>query len=150
MPAVAFHFNASDKQAYAVRLLRKAFTRGARTHVLLDREMATRLEVDLWIRAAGDFLPHCLDDSPAPVLRRSPIVLGPSVMQVQPEAQVLVNLSEMLPDSGLIGRYQRIIEVVSTSPRDRELARQRWRWYRESGMEPERHDLGASEGSTHQ
>lgn len=150
MPSVAFHFNASDKQAYAARLLRKAFVRGARTHVLLDSGLASRLDGELWVRVAGDFLPHCLDDSPASILRRSPIVLGPSVMQVQPHAQVLVNLSDVLPDSGLIGRYERIIEVVSTSAKDRELARERWRWYRESGMEPERYDLGASDTAAHQ
>lgn len=149
LPEVAFHFNVEDKLSHAVRLLRKALTRGARTHVLIDRSLALRLDAQLWVQVPGDFLPHCLDDAPAQVLKRSPIVIGPSVMEVQSEAQVLVNLSDTRPDSLCLARYGRIIEVVSTLPADRERARESWRWYRQSGVEPEPHDLGAQASPAH-
>lgn len=149
LPEVAFHFNAPDRLAHAFRLLRKALTRGVRTHVLADRPLALRLDAGLWVQVAGDFLPHCLDDAPPQVLRRSPVVLGPSVMDVQPQAQVLVNLSDALPDSSRLARYRKIIEVVSTLPGEREVARERWRWYRQSGMVPQQHDLGATPTSAH-
>lgn len=141
---VAFHFNAVDKLQYAVRLLRKAHAKGASLHVLAGAELASRLDAELWQRIPGDFVPHCLDSAQLPVLRHSPIVIGPSVLDVEPPAAVLVNLSEQLPDPSRIGRYPRVIEVVSTSLQDRESARSRWRWYVSSGVEPVRHDLAAS------
>lgn len=145
---VAFHFNATDKLQYACRLLRKAFGQGAHLHVLADASLAERLDMELWVRNPGDFLPHCTDAGSEAMLLRSPVVMGPSVMSVpsglaSQSMLVLVNLSEELPDITRMGRYQRVIEVVSTSPRDRELARDRWRSYRQLGLEPLRHDLGA-------
>lgn len=145
LPAeVAFHFNAVDKLQYAVRLLRKAHAKGARLHVLADAGLSARLDIELWQRIPGDFVPHCQDKAPPSVLAHSPIVIGPSVLDVEPAVPVLVNLGDQLPDPGRIGRYQRVIEVVSTGTQDRELARSRWRWYQSSGIEPVRHDLAAS------
>lgn len=145
LPAeVAFHFNAVDKLQHAVRLLRKAYAKGARLHVLADAELSNRVDTELWQSVPGDFVPHCLDKAPVSVLARSPIVIGPTVLEVEPAVAVLVNLGDRLPDPERIGRYRRVIEVVSTSVQDREQARSRWRWYLSSGIEPIRHDLAAS------
>jgi len=140
---VAFHFNAADKLQYAIRLLRKAYAKGARLHVLADAGVSGHLDAELWQRVPGDFVPHCLDVAASSMLVHTPIVIGPSVLGVDPAAPVLVNLDGQLPDPGRIGRYQRVIEVVSTSIQDRELARSRWRWYQSSGIVPIRHDVAA-------
>lgn len=148
LPAeVAFHFNAADKLQYALRLLRKAHAKGASLHVLADAGLAGRLDAELWERVPGDFVPHCLDNAPPAVLHRSPIVIGPAVLGVEPPAQVLVNLGDELPDPQRVGRYRRVIEVVSTGTQDRESARARWRWYQTAGITPVRHDLAASASS---
>lgn len=147
---VAFHFNATDKLAYACRLLRKAHGLGASLHVLAQAEMAARLDAALWTLSTSEFLPHCLDNASAHVVSRTPIIIGPAVMNLEvalnraTRETVLVNLSAALPSPASMGRYQRIIEVVSTTPDDRELARERWRWYRSAGLSPLRHDLSPS------
>lgn len=145
LPAeVAFHFNAADKLRYAVRLLRKAYGKGARLHVLADADLAGRLDAELWQDMPGDFVPHCRDDAAPFVRARSPIVIGPTVLAIEPAAPVLVNLGDVLPDRRRIGRYRRVIEVVSTAAPDRAAARQRWRWYQSVGLDPVRHDLAAT------
>lgn len=144
MAQVAFHFNALDKSNYAFRLLRKAYTRGARVHVLTDPHQASHLDAQLWLGETADFLPHCLDSSPKAILQRSPIIIGADVMRLDASSQVLVNLCEAMPDLSLLHRYERVIEVVSTSLHDRGAARERWRCYRNAGIEPQRHDLGPS------
>lgn len=141
---VAFHFNAADKLQYAVRLLRKAYAKGALLHVLADAGLSGHLDAELWQSIPGDFVPHCLDMAAPSMLAQSPIVIGPSVLDVDPAVPILVNLDGQLPDPGRIGRYQRVIEVVSTGIQDRELARSRWRWYQSSGIVPVRHDVAAA------
>ena len=52
---------------------------------------------------------------------------------------MLVNLTDTVPVG--FERFERLIEVVSTDPADRDLARQRWRQYTELGYSIARHDL---------
>lgn len=140
MTEVDFHFNAPDKLAYACRLLRKAYLKGARLVVVTEPESLVSLDTALWTWAAEEFLPHSREGDAPHVVARSPIQLL-SVVPTPPGngATVLVNLRSTMPD-GYEG-YRRVIEVVSTDPRDRELARPRWMQYRSAGIEPRRHDL---------
>jgi DNA polymerase III subunit chi len=140
MTEVDFHFNAPDKQAYACRLLRKAYLKGARLVVVTDPDSLASLDAALWTFAADAFLPHSREGDTPYVEARSPIRLY-SEVPVNPggDATVLVNLRSVMPDG--YQAYRRIIEVVSTDPRDRDLARPRWMQYRSAGIEPRRHDL---------
>lgn len=137
MTEVAFHFNAPQKLAYACRLLRKAYLKGARLVVLVPDEQVHELDQALWLMAPGDFVPHSTPaDAPA-VQDRSPIRLVTAV----PDAVqgVLVNLrDELLPG---FERFERVIEVVTLDEDDRARARQRWRQYEAAGMKPQKHDL---------
>lgn len=143
MTEVAFHLNVGDRSAYLCRLLRKAYLKGSRVHVLCDAHMIDPLDRTLWLMGQGEFVPHAKGTSPEFVRSRSPIVLSahaPDWAQVD----VLVNLSDQ-PLSG-IDQVQRIIEVVGSEPGGREKARERWRLYRQAGVEPVAHDLSASTG----
>lgn len=141
MTEVDFHFNAPDKQAYACRLLRKAYLRGARLVVLADPDALSALDAALWTFSTEDFLPHGREGDAVHVLRHSPIQLHRAVPVDWPGSAgaVLVNLREDMP----LGyeRFGRVIEVVSNDTRDRECARPRWMQYRAAGIEPHRHDL---------
>lgn len=139
MPAeVAFHFNAPDRVAYACRLLRKAYLKGARLWVRVAADELGRLDQALWMAQPGDFLPHSRDGDDPSMVRHSPIHL--SGARPDPEGrQVLVNLCADLPE-GWDG-FERVIEVVTQAEDDRLQARDRWRTYRVQGIEPVRHDL---------
>ena len=54
---------------------------------------------------------------------------------------MLLNLGDDVPEAW--GEYAQVVEVVSADDEhDKQLARQRWRRYRECGHEPVTHDLG--------
>jgi DNA polymerase-3 subunit chi len=140
MQEVAFHFNAPDKLGYACRLLRKAHARGARLMVLAEPADVSALDQQLWTLAQGEFIAHCRSDDPPHVRAHSPILIASApVLPADFEAQVLVNLTQQMPQD--FERFDRVIEVVSSDEGDRLLARERWRAYRQAGHEPVQHDL---------
>ncbi|MBI2750373.1 MAG: DNA polymerase III subunit chi [Burkholderiales bacterium] len=140
MTELAFHFGAPDKLGYACRLLRKAVGSGARVVVLADADAVARLDVDLWGVSPTDFVPHCAIPAAASVQSRSPVLLtSATVTGLAPQYQVLVNLADAIPQG--FDQFERVIEVVSTDPADRDLARGRWRFYTEQGYTITRHDL---------
>jgi DNA polymerase III subunit chi len=141
MTEVAFHFNAPDKQSYACRLLRKGYLKGARLVVRTDAQALSALDTALWTFAQGEFIPHGCEGDPLMVLQRSPVQLYSELPEglKGSESAVLVNLSTSLPPG--YARFGRVIEVVTQDEDDRLQARERWRAYKQSGIEPVRHDL---------
>ncbi|MFZ2306782.1 MAG: DNA polymerase III subunit chi [Rhodoferax sp.] len=139
MTELAFHFGAPDKLAYTCRLVRKAVGSGARVVVVADEDAIAQLDVDLWGVSATDFVPHCASSAPPSVQGRSPVLLTSNADQAAGSFGVLINLADTVPP-GFV-RFQRLIEVVSTDARDRDLARGRWRYYTEQGYAIQRHDL---------
>ncbi|MGE0099806.1 MAG: DNA polymerase III subunit chi [Hydrogenophaga sp.] len=138
MTEVAFHFNAPDKVGYACRLLRKAYLRGARLLVVVDEQDRPALDAALWTMAPGAFIPHASEADPDHVWSRSPIQIA-SGQPVKSEATVLVNLRNEVPSG--YEAFARVIEVVTSGDADRQQARERWRFYKSIGIEPQRHDL---------
>lgn len=143
MAEVAFHFNASDKDAYVCRLLRKAYLKGARVTVLAPAERLGAIDRGLWLIAQGDFVPHCLGSDAAALRRHSPIQLVERLDDAVP-TQVLVNLCDAVPHA--YARFERVIEVVGLGDEDRAQARQRWRHYQGAGVAPQRFDLQSAPG----
>ena len=58
MTEVSFHTGLPDKQAYACRLLRKAWRQGLRVMVTGDAATLTRLDQALWLFEQEEFVPH--------------------------------------------------------------------------------------------
>lgn len=146
MTDIAFHFNASDKLAYACRLLRKAVGSGAKAVVLASAGDVARLDTQLWTFSALEFIPHCRDDSAPELLARSPVVLASQLSDGLPHHDVLVHLGDSVPPG--FETFARVIEVVSLDEADRQLARQRWKRYTELGYTLLRHDLNLREPAT--
>lgn len=140
MTEVAFHFNAPDKRSYACRLLRKAYLKGARVLVLVEEGERAALDAALWTSVVGEFVPHSGPADPLQVQARSPIHIDIASQPSAPNAAtVLVNLrAEVPPD---YQRFARVIEVVTGDAADRGRARERWKFYKAEGIEPQRHDL---------
>lgn len=141
MTEVAFHLNVGDKNAYACRLLRKAYLKGSRLLVVGEEHTIEVLDRALWLMGHGEFVPHARGSDPAHVLRHSPIVLG-TCETGGFDAVVLVNMGRAIPAS--VERFERVIELVGDGTDDRQEARERWRQYKAAGLEPLSHDLAGS------
>lgn len=144
MAEVAFHFNVDDRLGYACRLLRKVSRSGRRCMVVLDGPDVAALDQALWTFAAGEFLPHARAGGAAAVVRHSPVLLGERIEPGWP-ADILVNLGRDVPAGA--EAFERVIEVVSVDPQDRQQARHRWRHYADQGHALVRHDLAAGSES---
>lgn len=144
MTEVAFHFNAVDKSAYTCRLLRKALAKDARVVVLTTAGNSAALSQRLWTLSPGDFVPHGQEADGQLVQSRSPILLVESSLPSVFQADVLVNLTDEVPEG--YETFDRVIEVVSQAESDRSQARERWRQYLSMGITPLRHDLKVPAG----
>ena len=139
--AVAFHFNAPSKLAYACKLVRKLQRVHMPLVVLAEQDMVAKLDDALWaFGGESQFLAHCQGGADAAVLQRSPTVLVTDLDGTLPHSRVLLNLSAQMPSN--FARFERVIEVVSADDEaDRQQARQRWRAYAAQGYAIERRDL---------
>jgi DNA polymerase-3 subunit chi len=136
---VAFHFGAPSKLDYTCRLLRKAVASGSRVLVIVGPHELPVLDVSLWGVAPTDFVAHCVQGTEGFVLQNSPVLLASSMANTLEWKQVLVNLTDVVPEG--FDRFERVIEVVSTDSDDRDLARIRWKHYSALGYQIKRHDL---------
>ena len=141
---IDFHFNVEHRLQYACRVIRRA--RAADCRVLVyarDADRLARLDAALWTFSALDFVPHAFAESP--LAARTPVLLAASLAGATPDCPVLVNLDdEVPPDLASLGaRFDRLIEIVARDDGDRRLARDRFRVYREAGLQPQSHDRSA-------
>lgn len=138
MTAIEFHVNVPDKLHYSCRLLRKAYRSGANAVVTATPELLLQLDKALWSYSSTEFLPHCRSDSAAATTAATPILLAEQ-LDVYPPGSVLINLGLQVP--GGFERFERFIEVASSSEDDRLAARERWKHYRDRGYALKRHEL---------
>jgi DNA polymerase-3 subunit chi len=136
---VAFHFGAPDKVAYVCRLLRKAVGAGAKVVVLADAEMVQSIDSELWALSPVDFVGHCVGTATSTMKEISSVVLVTEIQQALANRQILVNLTESIPEE--FDTFDRLIEVVSVDESDRNHARRRWKDYTDRGYSIARHDL---------
>lgn len=134
MPDISFHVHLPDKLHYACRLLRKAASQGSRVCVVGDAPLLRQLDSLLWTFSPLDFVPHCFADAGPQQLEASAVVLGwPEGL----ERPVVVNLGPLAPAG--FEKFQRLIELVGSDDEDVHAGRQRWKIYKQAGLEPVRH-----------
>lgn len=139
MTEVVFHFNAPDRLTYACRLLRKAYSKGARLLVLTDSQRVAELDQQLWTMAGTEFVPHCTDSASPAVQAKSPIIITSLAPSARGHEEVLVNLSDQFPEQH--ASFARVIEVITADAQVRSLARERWKRYKAQGLDPSHLDL---------
>lgn len=145
MTDIGFHYNAPDKLNYACRLVRKAVNaRGLRVVIVGDARALDVVDAALWQLAPSDFVAHCRSDAPAHVVARSPVVLSleGADAAMLPHREMLVNLGHDVPAG--FERYERMIDIVSAEPDDRQIGRARWRHYADRGYTIQPHDFAKS------
>jgi DNA polymerase-3 subunit chi len=142
---IGFHFNTPDKANYACRLVRKAVSaRGLRVVVVGEAQMLEAIDAGLWQLSPSDFIAHCRGDAQAHMVARSPVILSAEGADIAslPHREMLVNLGPEVPAG--FERFERLIDIVSDEPADRQIGRARWRHYADRGYTIQPHDFARS------
>ena len=121
----------------ACSLIEKAYTDAQQVYVhTSSKEDAERMDALLWTYRDDSFLPHLLthqvENNPPPIL------IG---HENAPESnkQLLINLTDNIP--AFYREFSHIIEIVFSDPGVQQLARTRFRQYRESDCELHTHKI---------
>ncbi|HZF26673.1 MAG TPA: DNA polymerase III subunit chi [Steroidobacteraceae bacterium] len=133
--------DAGARRRLACRLAEKAFAQSSRVLMLTaDDEEARQLDDLLWTFRDRSFVPHELA-TPGRT-SAAPVLIGTPESASGASADILINVSDRMPDD--IARFARIVEAVDGEPARRQAGRDRYRAYRERGLAPESHNVGAS------
>jgi len=123
----------------ACRIADKAWQQEHRVYIrAATTDQARALDDLLWVFRDGAFLPHCLDS--AAEAGETPVLIGCD----NPPAslpEVMINLGHEVP--GFFSRFERVVEIVAGDEASRDLARQRFRFYRDRGYPLETHELSS-------
>lgn len=132
--------DARERLKFACRVIDKAFAAEQRVLVWLDDEAAVASFDDLlWTFAQDSFIPH-EPVSSASNWDDSPVLL--SCGTLPPEGiDVLINLATGVPP--VVQSSTRVIEIIDADPTRRQTGRTRFKHYRDLGVEPSTHNIGA-------
>lgn len=140
-PRIDFYLLATDaadaRESFCCRLTEKAYRQGYRVFILTGDTALTRaLDLHLWTFRAGSFVPHAV----AGQADDEPVVIG----EQPPSAAIdlLINLAAQCPDHWQ--RFSRIAEIATKQTDSLQLARERFRCYRDAGAQPTYHRLAKS------
>ncbi len=146
-PQVDFYVLPGDEPAarlkFACRLVEKAWLKRHRVRVQLEPGG----EIDafdqmLWTFSDRAFVPHRRAGSAgdAPGAAPAEVVIADGPEPDAADGDVLVNLAAAQPPGA---GWSRIAEVIDADAARRRLGRERYRAYREQGLEPQTHDMGS-------
>lgn len=132
-PQVDFYLlqNTSDDAPaiFACRLAEKIFLKGLNGFIQTNtQEEALYCDDLLWTFKIGSFIPHGLSQDSE---ESAPIKIGPEYHEHYAKT-VLINLSQNVPKSFL--QLTRIAEIVANQDSNKQSARERYRFYREQGL----------------
>jgi len=108
-------------------------------------EQANRLDELLWKYKPESFLAHKnllqsdLQKNKDIEAYHYPVVIGSGEDIINGYDQLLINLDAQVPQ--FFSRFHRVAEMVSNDNSDKELARQRYRFYKERGYPLKNHDI---------
>ncbi|MCM2569499.1 DNA polymerase III subunit chi [Achromobacter xylosoxidans] len=146
MTRIDFAFGAPDRLRMACQVVRKRYLAGQRL-VVYCKEGSRLAAFDrmLWAFDDTSFVPHVLANDP--LAAETPVVLTAgdpwqaaqaAVADGQPQPWLL-NLDDACPPG--FDAFERLLEIVSDDPDDKQAARQRGRAYQGAGHTPQSHDL---------
>jgi len=122
---------------FACRLAEKIFKDGHQVYIkTTSGQQLKQLDDLLWTFRQGSFLPHAVCTSNEP--EATPILLGHAIEPEGP-SDVLVNLAEDIP--AFFSRFSRVTELVSGDDTQREMARTRYKFYKDRGYTVRSHQL---------
>lgn len=137
MTQVFFYHGAADRIAAACALLGGAYAKKKPMLVFAPQaEVASSIDRMLWTHPALGFVPHCRADSP--LAAETPIIITDSLEKIA-QTERLMNLDRDIPPG--FARFESLIEVVGQDEADRSAARDRVKFYKDSGCDVRYFDL---------
>lgn len=125
------------------RLVEKAYLAGQRVFVWLEDAAAlAAFDELLWTFSDRSFVPHEAAQED-PQWEHCPVLLGCQSAPVL-GYDLLLNLGGEAPAASL-EQARRVIEILDAEPARRQAARERYRRYRERGVNPQTHHIAADE-----
>lgn len=130
---------ADARLRFACRLAEKAVDRGHRVYVQTSSPALTQhLDELMWTFSDRSFLAHEVANDAAPPPHPRVLVLLGQVEAPLSHRELLINLTDRLPD---LDAYERIIEIVDVDPERKRLSRERFKIYRDRGCALRTHNL---------
>ncbi len=122
----------------ACRIAEKAFSAGHRIHIhLKSTEDCEKLDELLWTFRDRSFIPHEISSLP---MENCPVTISPKIGRGHPD--MLLNVTDEIPENYM--QYQRIAEIIDNNPESIHAGRERYRFYRESGLDPHHHEVSSA------
>ncbi len=135
--------DAASKQKallFACQLLEKLYQSKQRIYLHTDAlDDAEKLDALLWTYREDSFLPHQLFVADAK--SRAPILIGYEIANI-PAHDILFNLSSAVPTFYRDAKH--IIELVFADNTQQQLARERYKYYRDQGLTLNTHQIKAN------
>lgn len=129
MTKICFYHGVDDRLQAAASWLAQAYAR--RQPVLVyapDARTADSIDRLLWTQTSTSFLPHCRADGP--LAAQTPVLIAED-LEALPRQDSLLNLGDQVPPG--FSRFAEVVEIVSGAEEDRQLARSRFKFYRDRG-----------------
>ena len=123
---------------FACRLAEKAVKLSRQVHALAeDERQAHTLDNLLLTFRAESFVPHDMGEPGGP--DASPVTIGHDPVRLSSGGQVLINLRADVPSC--FDSFQRVVEIIDSSEDSRRAGRERFKFYRDNGYDPQTHRI---------
>ena len=146
MPKIDFYVTKDNAPQFALRtacrITEKAFSAGHRVHIHMSSEIdCEKLDALLWTFRDRSFIPH--EISPIPIAD-CPVTISSekSPEMTSGHTDFLVNVSDELPEN--FKQFQRIAEIIDNQPESVHAGRERYRFYRDNGLDPQHHEVSSA------
>lgn len=144
---VDFYVLAADdahaRLTFACRIAEKVCLAGQRLYIWVEDAAALQaLDELLWTFGDGSFVAH-ETYADAAQWQDTPVLLGQTA-QPAGSFDVLLNLGATVPAAA--DTAARVVEIIDANPQRRHTGRERFRHYRERGVEPATHHIGSHGG----
>jgi len=143
MAEVSFYIlpseSTQERYEFACKLIEKAYRSGCFCYVLTDNaEQSQKIDDLLWTFRAGSFIPHQIYTGELPTLEK--VILIGSLDVPELWQKTVINLSSYCPKQ--FDSIERILEILDNSEVTKELGRNRYRQYQQSGVTITTHKIG--------
>ena len=128
-----------ERYLFACKLIEKAYRSGSYCYVFTDNaEQSRHLDDLLWTFRAGSFIPHQLYTGELPGFEK--VILIGSLNVPKSWQKTVFNLSSHCPEEP--DKIERILEILDNSEATKQLGRNRYRQYQQSGITITTHKIG--------
>jgi DNA polymerase-3 subunit chi len=128
-----------ERYEFACKLIEKAYRSGSFCYVLTgNAEQSQKIDDLLWTFRAGSFIPHQIYTGEPPGIEK--VILIGSLNAPENWQKTVINLSSNCPEE--FDKIERILEILDNSEATKELGRNRYRHYQQSGINITTHKIG--------